>query len=133
MLCFVIEAHLAGAGLLTYAWTFPAFSRALSTAEKRFHLPDWQGSRKKKIQWWMQAQTGQAGRFRNNHQALLCKKKGDVIVQHHLSNTKALKVCRYLVLEENLKKLKAHSLHFGVPNSACASLTGYSLTVSVFQ
>lgn len=131
MLCFVIEAHLAGTGLLTFAWTFLAFSPALSTPEKRFNLPDWQGSRK--IQWWMQAQTGQAGRFRNNHQALLCKEKGDVIFQHHLSNTKALEVCRHLVLKENLKKQKPHSLRFGVPNSACASLTWYSLTVSVFQ
>lgn len=45
---------------------------------------------KRQISSWMHAKRGQAGKFRNYHQVLHHKNKGDVFVQQHLLNTKAL-------------------------------------------
>lgn len=104
--CSVTEVHLAEATLLTYSWTFPVFQR-------RFHLPDGQGSRKR------HAQRGQAGRIGNNLQALLHTNNGDAFVQQHPPNTKALGV---------------QSLRSGAPHSACTSLMGvlpYRFSISV--
>lgn len=56
---------------------------------------------------------------------------------HLFSNifqTQRLWACRYLVSDKNFKKQKHHSLHFGPPNSACASLMGvlpYRFSISV--
>lgn len=56
---------------------------------------------------------------------------------HLFSNifqTQRLWGCRYLVLGKNLRTQKHRSLHFGAPNSACASLMGvlpYRFSISV--